>query len=147
MDHATIMREAAWCEADEALARALRDMPVLDRELARVNDDRAKGASNLVMQWVRQAARMRHVRRLGSAGDCIEFDPVYHEDFDEEGFVPGEEVLIVKPAIVRGEGEQHVVLLRGEVKRDETAASEIVDGAEAEALAVLTSKSVMAERP
>jgi hypothetical protein len=75
----------------------------------------------------------------------VQFDPVYHEDFDEEGFGLGDEVLIVKSAIVRGGGDQHVVLLRGEVKC--AVAKPETDDAYAEALALLTSTSTMAERP
>jgi hypothetical protein len=96
MDHATIMREASWDDADEALARVLQDMPRLARELDRLGDERAKQASNLVLQWVRQAARMRHVGPLGAKGDRVAFDPVFHADYDEEGFDLGEEVEVTK---------------------------------------------------
>jgi hypothetical protein len=116
MNHQQVlMEEAAFAEADESIARALRDMPVLYRHLDRVADEKATGAANLVMQWVKQAARHRHIRALGDKGDTVKFDPIYFEDFDEVGFEIGNEVRIVKPPIVRGEGDRHVVLLRGEV--------------------------------
>lgn len=116
MDHQQmLMEEAAFAEADESIARAIRDMPVLYRHLDRVADEKATGAANLVMQWVRQAARYRHIRPLGKNGDSVKFDPVYHEDFDEIGFDLDQEVRIVKPPIVRGEGDVHVVLLKGDV--------------------------------
>jgi hypothetical protein len=64
---AELIREAAWSEADEALGRALQDTGRLLRSFERLESvvdgeaanhtRRAKGASDLVLQWVRQAAR------------------------------------------------------------------------------------------
>jgi hypothetical protein len=53
----------------------------------------------------------------------------------------------VKPAIVRGEGEQHVVLLRGEVAYVKDAKIEDSSAAFAEAAAIMSSTSTMARRP
>ena len=72
---------AEWSEADEALGRALQDMDFLDRSFAKLKSSaegefadracRAKDASDLVMQWVRQAARYRSVAALNKVGDHV----------------------------------------------------------------------------
>src|SRR5262249_21709922 len=120
----SIIREAAWSDADEALGRALRDMGVLDRAFERLESAvdgetaertrRAKGASNLVLQWVRQAARQRSIKALNSIGERVQFDPVYHDLGDDAS--AGDYVRVVKPPIVRGNGAQQIVLLRGQVE-------------------------------
>jgi hypothetical protein len=124
--HAELIREAAWSEADEALGRALQDTGRLLRSFERLESvvdgeaanhtRRAKGASDLVLQWVRQAARQRTIMPLGSVGDRVTYDPVFH-DLDADA-VPGDVVRLVKPPIVRGSDEQQVVLIRGEVELD-----------------------------
>jgi hypothetical protein len=121
-----LIREAAWSEADEALGRALQDSGRLLRSFDRLEEavegeaakhtQRARGASDLVLQWVRQAARQRAVMPLGSVGDKVAFDPERH-DLDADAS-PGDLVRLLKPPIVRGTPEQHVVLLRGEVELD-----------------------------
>src|SRR4029077_17742522 len=75
---ADLIREAAWSEADDALGRALQDSGRLLRSFERLESvvdgeaanqtRRAKGASDLVLQWVRQAARPRTITPLGSVG-------------------------------------------------------------------------------
>jgi hypothetical protein len=125
-DQADIIREAAWNDADEALGRALRDMGVLARSFEQLESTvdgeaaeqtrRAKGAANLVLQWVRQAARQRNIKALNSIGERIQFDPAYHELGDDAS--PGDYVRVVKPSIVRGSGSQQVVLIRGQVEMD-----------------------------
>jgi hypothetical protein len=123
---AELIREAAWSEADEALGRALQDTGRLLRSFERLESvvdgeaanhtRRAKGASDLVLQWVRQAARQRTITPLGSVGDKVPYDPVFH-DLDADA-APGEVVRLVKPPIVRGTDDQRVVLIRGEVELD-----------------------------
>jgi len=68
------------------------------------------------LKWVRQAARQRSIKPLNSVGERVQFDPVYH-DLDEDAS-PGDYVRGVTPSIVRGDGEQQIVLLRGEVELD-----------------------------
>ena len=124
---ADLIREAAWSEADEALGRALQDTGRLLRSFERLESvvdgeaanhtRRAKGASDLVLQWVRQAARQRTITPLGSAGDRIPYDPVFH-DLGDGDAAPGDVVRLVKPPIVRGTDERQVVLIRGEVELD-----------------------------
>jgi hypothetical protein len=125
-DQASMIREAAWSDADVALGRALRDMGALDRsfeQLESVVDGeaaertrRAKNASNFVLQWVQQAANKRSIKALNSVGERVQFDPVYHDLGDDAA--PGDYVRVVKPSIVRGDGAQQIVLLRGEVALD-----------------------------
>jgi hypothetical protein len=123
-DQETLIREAAWSDADVALGRALRDMGALDRSFERLESvadgeaadraRRAKNASNFVLQWVQQAAHKRSIKVLNSAGERVQFDPVYHDLGDDAA--PGDYVRVVKPSIVRGDGAQQIVLLRAEVE-------------------------------
>jgi len=113
-----------WSEADEALGRALQDMDFLDRSFAKLESGaegeladrarRAKDASDLILQWVRQAARYRSVAALNKVGDHVPFDPAKHDiDGDAE---TGSLVRVVRPAVVRGSEPQQVVLVRGEAE-------------------------------
>lgn len=116
--------EAAWSEADEALARALRDMDFMARSFDRLEAAaqdaladparKARNATNLVLQWVRQAARYRKVAALHKTGDRVPFDPKVHDLLGEAAM--GALVRIVKPAVVRGTGPQQVVLLRAQAE-------------------------------
>jgi hypothetical protein len=116
--------QAAWSEADEALGRALQDMDFLDRSFERLESTaegelaerarKAKRASNLVLQSVRQAARLRSVATLNKVGDRVPFDPS-RLDVDGSAAI-GDLVKVVKPAVVRGSEPQQVVLVRGEAK-------------------------------
>jgi hypothetical protein len=118
--------EAAWSDADEALGRALRDMDFLARSFERLEAGaqgeladrarRAKNASNLVLQWVQQAAHYRRVAVLNRVGDRVPFDPAVHELDGVAGI--GELVRIVRPAVVRGSEPRQVVLLRAEAELD-----------------------------
>ncbi len=122
----SLIREATWTDADEALGRALRDMGTLDRAFQRlesvVEDEaaertrRARNAANFVLQWVEQAAHKRSIKALNVVGERVQFDPALHALEDEAEL--GDYVRVVKPSIVRGNGPQQVVLLRGEVERE-----------------------------
>lgn len=122
----TAIAEAAWSDADEALGRALQDMDLLVRSFDRLESlakgeladpaRRARNASNLVLQWVQQAARYRRVAVLNKPGDRVPFDPAVHELDGEAGI--GELIRIVKPAVVRGSEPQQVVLLRAVAELD-----------------------------
>jgi len=120
------MAEAAWSDADEALGRALQDMDFLTRSFDRLESAaqgeladparRAKNASNLVLQWVQEAARYRRVAILNKAGDRVPFNPAVHELDGKAGI--GQLIRIVKPAVVRGSEPQQVVVLRAEAELD-----------------------------
>ena len=77
---------------------------------------RAKDASDLVVQWVRQAARYRSVATLNRVGDHVPFDPAKH-DLDGDAQI-GSLVRVVRPAVVRGIEPEQVVLVRGEAEVD-----------------------------
>ena len=121
-----LIREAASSDADQALGRALQDMGVLARQFEQLEANvegkgadcarRARGASDLVLQWVRQAARHRNIVILGKKGERVTFDPELHHLEGEA--LPGDYVRLVKPPIVRESGSQQVVLLRGEVESE-----------------------------
>jgi hypothetical protein len=121
---ATAIAQAAWSEADEALGRALQDMAFLDQSFERLESAaegdlaerarKAKGASNLVLQWVRQAARLRRVAALNKVGDRVPFDP--SKLVVDGGAAVGELVRVVKPPVVRGSETQQVVLVPGEAE-------------------------------
>jgi hypothetical protein len=125
-NQADLMREAASTEADQALGRALQDMGALARQFEQLEAAvegqaadrarRAKGASELVLQWVRQAARHRSIEALGKWGERVPFDPEVHQVEDEAS--PGDSVRVVKPPIVRASGSQRIVVVRGEVELD-----------------------------
>src|SRR5262249_40449979 len=95
-DQTNIVREAAWGDADEALGRALRDMGFMARSFEQLESAvdgaaaerarRAKGASDIVLKWIRQAARQRSIKPLNAVGERVQFDPVYH---DLDGASPG----------------------------------------------------------
>jgi hypothetical protein len=121
---AIAIAQAAWSEADEALGRALQDMDFLNRSFERLESTaegelaerarKAKGASNVVMQSVRQAARLRNIATLNKVGDRVPFDPTKLDVDGDAGI--DELVTVVKPAVVRGSEPQQVVLVRGEAE-------------------------------
>jgi hypothetical protein len=114
--------QAAWSEADEALGRALQDMDFLDRSFKKLESAaegdlaerarKAKDASELVLQWVRQAAHHRNVAALNKVGDRVPFDPA---KLDGDAQI-GELVKVVKQPVVRGSEPRQVVLVRGEAE-------------------------------
>jgi hypothetical protein len=117
-----LLKGAAWSEADQAVARALQDAGRLIRSLDKfeaaggetaARAEAVRGASILVLQWIRQAARLRNLDCVGTFGNSTEFDPVLHESHDA---MPGDRVRIVKPTVVRSNGSQQSVVLRGEVE-------------------------------
>jgi hypothetical protein len=125
-DQVTLIREAAWADADRALGLALQDMGRLARSFERLESavdgeaaDRArhaKAASDFVLQWVWQAADKRSLKALNAVGEQVSYDPALH-DVDDEASA-GDHVRVVKPPIVRGGSAQQVVVVRGKVEPD-----------------------------
>jgi hypothetical protein len=117
------LENAAWTEADEALAQALQDMSIFNRELGRLKNsaqgdlskqvERTAKASNLVLQSVRQAARRRELRFAAEEGTEAAFDPVMHRS--DERLAVGKAVRIRKAPVVRGPSNLGLVVLMGEV--------------------------------
>jgi hypothetical protein len=118
------IENAAWAEADEALAQALQDMSIFNRALSKLQDaakdhlseltKRTAAASNLVLQSVRQAARRRELSFATQEGEETRFDPVMHRS--DEGLEVGAPVRIRKAPVIRGPVELGIVVLAGEVE-------------------------------
>ncbi|MGA7323302.1 MAG: hypothetical protein WBX25_02175 [Rhodomicrobium sp.] len=120
IDH---LQQAAWNEADEALGQALQDMPTLLDALDKLQAtsaadlkpqvSRVVGATNVLIQSVRHAARRRELSVLGEAGAKVPFDPVAHRS--AELTKPGTQVKIRKAPIIRGPSAAKFVVVPGEV--------------------------------
>jgi hypothetical protein len=118
------MENAAWVEADEALAQALQDMSVFNRAISKLQEapqdhmselvKRTASASNLVLQSVRQAARKRELSFATEEGRETTFDPVMHRS--DEKLEVGAAVRIRKAPVIRGPAKLGVVVLAGEVE-------------------------------
>ena len=118
------IENAAWAEADEALAQALQDLPVFNRAINKLQEatqdhtselvKRTASASNLVLQSVRQAARKRELSFATEEGGETKFDPVMHRS--DERLEVGAAVRIRKAPVIRGPAELGVVVLAGEVE-------------------------------
>ncbi len=118
------VENAAWAEADEALAQALQDMSVFNRAINKLQEatqdhmselvKRTASASNLVLQSVRQAARKRELSFATEEGRETTFDPVMHRS--DEKLEMGAAVRIRKAPVIRGPAKLGVVVLAGEVE-------------------------------
>jgi hypothetical protein len=97
------LAEAAWTEADAALAEALVEC---DRANAADNDEARDEALSLLRLALARAARRRGLSRIGKAGAVVDFDAGRHElavsakrapkraRIVDEGVSRGREVLI-----------------------------------------------------
>ena len=113
---------AAWSEADEALGEALQAIPRVQRAIEKLEAAsgaahaeqarQARLAANLVFQAVRQAARKRELRLGSEPGAEAAFDPVQYYSDDQLAY--GEQVRVVKPPVIRGQGTASVVVRIGE---------------------------------
>jgi hypothetical protein len=118
------MENSAWADADKALANALQDISVFTRSINKLQKaaegstaDLAKRvalASNLVLQSVRQAARMRELSFATEEGGETTFDPVMHST--HENLAVGAPVRVRKAPVIRGPAKLGVVVLAGEVE-------------------------------
>jgi len=70
------LAEAAWAEADAALAQALVD---LDEAQAAADDAGREEALALLAQSLSRAARKRGLKRTGALGAVEPYDPLRHE--------------------------------------------------------------------
>jgi hypothetical protein len=110
---------AAWTEADEALGEALQAIPRVQRAIERLevasggaHAEQARLAANLVFQAVRHAARKRELWLGSEAGAEAAFDPVQY--YSDDRLAYGEQVRVVKPPVIRGQGTASVVVRIGE---------------------------------
>ena len=114
--------EAAWAEADNALALALQDMPsflrTLDRSRSLSEADRQQKfegalrqiqlAAEQVFQNVKRAASRRDLLAPHARGDIISFDAAAYESNGDIG--QGDKSVVVKPAVTREvAGVVHVI--------------------------------------
>jgi hypothetical protein len=93
------LAEAAWAEADLALAEALAELDLLTS--ASRKKDRA-AARDLLAQSLSRAARKRGLARIGALGATETYDPVRHET---HGAVvkKSKKVLIQARGVARGD--------------------------------------------
>jgi hypothetical protein len=112
---------AAWSEADEALGEALQAIPRVLRTIEKLEASdaahaeqarQARLAINLVFQAVRHAARKRELWLGSEPGAEAAFDPVQYYSDDHLSY--GEQVRVVKPPVIRGQGTASVVVRVGE---------------------------------
>lgn len=93
---ANALGEAAWAEADAALAAAIADLD--DLEAAIAGNAPAGDAHFMVAQSLNRVARKRGMTRLGEVGATVVFDPAQHERA-----APGvaKRVRILRPGVMR----------------------------------------------
>jgi hypothetical protein len=120
-DH--LVAEGARTESDLALAMALQDMPSFARQIRRLEGGLAGSTDTLglvrqvdlaagqVFQSLRQAALRRGLREKHARGDTLVFDAAAYES--DLPMQQGESALVLRSAIVRGEGEDERIVLRG----------------------------------
>ena len=88
------LAEAAWTEADEALAEALVELRALEAARARGARDEA---FVMLDQALRRAARKRGLSLFGAVGGRETYDPRRHE-----GVRSAKQVRIEAPGVARG---------------------------------------------
>ena len=129
---AEALERAAWAEADAFLARAWREAAALERDLVKALAavERSQEAGKrpnaaqkrvsasldraaLALQFVEQVAALRRMR-MGACGEAA-FDPSCHIVVDGLDVAPGDPVLVSTPFVVRGLGEDEIVLARADV--------------------------------
>ena len=112
---------AAWSEADEALGEALQAIPRVQRALDKLDSSGADHAglarqvqftTDLVFQALRRAARNRELRLGSEPGAEAAFDPVRY--YSDDHFSCGDQIRVVKPPVIRGQGTASVVVRIGE---------------------------------
>ncbi|MFZ4601131.1 MAG: hypothetical protein ACOYM8_01660 [Caulobacterales bacterium] len=129
---AEALERAAWAEADAFLARAWRETAVLERDLVKALAavERSQEAGKrpnaaqkrmsacldraaLALQDLEQVAALRRLR-MGACGEAA-YDPALHTVVDGFDVAPGDPVLVSTPFVVRGLGEDEMVLARADV--------------------------------
>ena len=92
------LAEAAWTEADAALAEALLEC---DRANAAESDETRDEALGLLRLALARAARRRGLSRIGRAGAVDDFDASRHEMTANAGRAP-KRVRILDEGVARG---------------------------------------------
>lgn len=91
----TPLAEAAWAEADAALAEALIELDRMQNARGSARAD----ATLMLAQALARIARKRGLTRIGSIGARAAFDPERHE---REGAGAGQPVRVVARGVARG---------------------------------------------
>ncbi|WP_395645027.1 hypothetical protein [Terricaulis sp.] len=105
---AQALGEAAWAEADQALAAALSELADLESALRAGDARSAEDALLMGLQALNQVARKRGIARFGDVGEAVAFDGARHE---LAGGGASKNVKITRPGLERG----GVVLVKARV--------------------------------
>jgi hypothetical protein len=105
------LAEAAWAEADLALAEALAD---LDEAETAADEPARADALAMLSQSLARAARKRGLSRIGALDEQATFDPDAH-DLAEAGAKKPKKVRIAARGVARG-GD---ILVRARVRREQ----------------------------
>ena len=108
--------DAAWRQADDALARALQNIAALKHAVdeARELDPRVRGYAGVVAQAVRSVAAKRELELDGTIGATAQFDPLTHQG-DDPSIASAALVRIMKPAVAQGRNTWRRVVKKAEV--------------------------------
>jgi hypothetical protein len=108
--------DAAWRQADDALARALQNIAALKHAVDEASelDPRVRGYAGVVSQAVRSAAAKRELELDGTIGATAQFNPLTHQ---VDGPSIGSEAIvrITKPAVAQGRSTWRRVVKKAEV--------------------------------
>lgn len=119
-DLTTVLAQASWRDADEALAKALRDFTALEkaaRAMSRKLRTEAAGAQEIedslwaVSQSLRAAGRRRNLHRFGEIGDVEPFDAERHALLKAAKRSPAM-VRITTPGVMRGADPDADIVLK-----------------------------------
>lgn len=95
---ANALAEAAWSEADAALAQALAECDALE---AAPDAASREDAMAMLAQALSRAARKRGLSRIGAVGAREQYDPKRHE-LERAGARGPKSVRIIAPGVARG---------------------------------------------
>lgn len=107
--------EAAWAEADLALAAALAESEDLQAALSAGDERAAEDALAMLTQSLNRIARKRSISRFGEPGAQVPFDIRRHE-IDVAG-PAAKQVIVVRSGLERA----GVVLVKAQVRRARAA--------------------------
>jgi hypothetical protein len=132
-----VLAQSAWQEADDALARALRDFAALER-ISQLLSSRLRNGAHATeagavedmmlaaSQSLRQVGRKRGMQRFGEPGTIVSYDPRLHV-LTKAAQKPPTTVKIVAQGVQRGGGSHAEIILKATVaplRRRQAAAAE-----------------------
>jgi hypothetical protein len=108
--------EAAWRQADDALARTLQNAAALTHALGQAGevDDAVRDCAEIVAQSVEDAAAKRELELEGRVGETAHFDPATHHS-DEPGLGTDRVVRITLPAVAQGRTSWRRIIRKAEI--------------------------------